>query len=359
MPLKYNAGIRYVKTDQTVGGFVSQADPRNTPPAPAPALLNGAKYPNVDQFVYLDSSYNNTLPSATAALNLAKDVVLRTSASRTMTRPDPNAIRPSINFSSPSADTGTLGNTTLKPYLSDNIDLGLEWYTGGSGYVSATPFFKRIKGFTTNQNTTLPFTALAAYGVTYDTLSPTQQAALNTRGGPTQATVVITQQINAEGYLRIKGLELGWVQPLDKLLPIRGFGFSANLTRINQSSSGAGAVALGVPEKTYNVTGYYENHGFMARVSYTWQEGSQVGGLNQNGIPAAGLYADDYGQTDFSSYVDLGYVFNQPSGWWPQVTFDVTNVTKEKQRSYFQFPNATFTAYDPGRTFMLGVRLKF
>jgi TonB-dependent receptor len=353
LPLKYNAGIRYVKTDQTVGGFVSQADPRNA------TLQNGGKYPNIDQFVYLDSSYNNTLPSATAALNLAKDVVLRTSASRTMTRPDPNAIRPSINFSSPSADTGTLGNTTLKPYLSDNVDLGVEWYTGGSGYVSATPFFKRIKGFTTNQNTTLPFNALAAYGVTYDTLSPTQQAALNSRGGPNQATVVITQQINAEGYLRIKGLELGWVQPLNDLLPIRGFGFSANYTRINQNSSGAGAVALGVPKTTYNATGYYENHGVMARVSYTWQEGSQVGGFNQNGISAAGLYSDDYGQTDFSSYVDLGYVLDKTSGLWPTITFDVANVTKEKQRSYFQFPNATFTEYAPGRTYMLGVRFKF
>jgi TonB-dependent receptor len=355
MPLKYNAGLRYVKTDQTVGGFVSQADPRNA----AQNLLNGGRYPNIDQFVYLESSYNNTLPSATAALTVAKDVVLRGAASRTMTRPDPNAIRPSINFSSPSADVGTLGNTTLKPYLSDNVDLGIEWYTGGSGYVSATPFFKRIRGFTTNQNTTLPFSALAAYGVTYDTLSPTQQGSIDARGGPNQATVVITQQVNAEGYLRIKGLELGWVQPLDRILPMRGFGFSANYTRVNQSASGAGAVALGVPETTYNLTGYYERGGLMLRLSHTWQEGSQVAGFNQNGIPAAALYSDDYGQTDFSSYFDLGDLLDRPGGLWPVITFDVTNVTEEKQRSYFQFQNATFTQYDPGRTYMLGLRLKF
>jgi TonB-dependent receptor len=225
--------------------------------------------------------------------------------------------------------------------------------------VSVTPFYKKIKGFTTNQNTTLPFSALAAYGVTYDTLSPTQQGSIDSRGGPNQATVVITQQVNADGYLKIKGLELGWVQPLDRILPIRGFGFSANYTKIDQSAEGAGAVALGVPETTYNVTGYYEQHGFMARLSYTYQDGAQVSGFNQNGIPAAALYSDEYDQLDFSSYVDLADVFDKPNSHWPVITFDVTNLDKSKQRSYFQFQNATFTQYDPGRTYMLGVRLKF
>jgi TonB-dependent receptor len=357
LPFKYNAGVRYVKTDQTVGGFVSIADPRNA----AQSLQNGGRYPNIDQVVNLESSYNNTLPSGTAALTVARDVVLRGSASRSMTRADPNALRPSINFSSPSADTGTLGNPDLKPYLSDNLDLGVEWYTGGSGYVAATPFYKRIKGFTTNQNTTLPFSALAVYGVNYDTLSPTQQAALNARGGPTQATVVITQAVNADGYLKVKGLELSWVQPLDRLLPVRGFGFSTNFTRIKQTTSGgvSGAVALGVPETTYNITGYYEQHGYMIRLSQTFQEGSQVSTANQNGITAAALYSDDYKQLDLSSAVDLGEILGKHEKWWPQLTFDVINLSKSKQRAYFQFQNATFTLYDPGRTYVVGLRAKF
>jgi TonB-dependent receptor len=278
-----------------------------------------------------------------------------------MTRADPNALRPGINFSSPSADVGTVGNETLSPYLSDNADLGLEWYTGGSGYVSATPFYKRIKGFTTNENITVPFSALAVLGVTYDSLSPTQQAAINARGGPGTATVVLTRATNADGYLKVKGLELSWVQPLDKILPIRGFGFSANYTRIKQTTSGgvSGAVALGVPETTYNITGYYEQHGFMLRLSQTYQEGSQVSTANQNGITNAALFVDDYKQLDLSSSIDLGHVLDKSSPWWPQITFDVINLTKSKQRTYFQFQNATFTQYEPGRTFVLGLRVKF
>jgi TonB-dependent receptor len=358
LPMRYNAGLRYVKTDQTVGGFISIPDPRNV----AQNLLNGGKYPNIDQNVNVESSYHNALPSGSLAWNVDRDVVFRASASRSMTRADPNALRPGINFSSPSADVGTVGNETLKPYLSNNLDFGLEWYTGGSGYMAATPFAKKIKGFTTRENVTVPFSALAAYGVTFDSLSPTQQAAINARGGPGAATVVLQRDTNAEGYLKIKGLELSWVQPLDRFLwGVRGFGFSANFTRILQSTTGgvSGAVALGVPKTTYNLVGYYENKGFMIRLSQTFQEGSQVATANQNGITAAALYVDDYKQLDLSSSIDLGHVLGKTSNFWPQVTFDVTNLSREKQRTYFQFSNATFTEYAPGRTYAVGLRFRF
>ena len=35
------------------------------------------------------------------------------------------------------------------------------------------------------------------------------------------------------------------------------------------------------------------------------------------------------------------------------------NITQETQRSTFQFPNATFTYYDPGYQVLLGIRGKF
>jgi len=43
----------------------------------------------------------------------------------------------------------------------------------------------------------------------------------------------------------------------------------------------------------------------------------------------------------------------------PQLTLDVINITKSEQRSYFQFPEAAFTWYQPGRTVMIGLRGKF
>jgi hypothetical protein len=35
------------------------------------------------------------------------------------------------------------------------------------------------------------------------------------------------------------------------------------------------------------------------------------------------------------------------------------NITKEKQRSTFQYDNAAFTLYDPGATYLIGIRGQF
>lgn len=353
--LRYDAGVRYVRTHQSVGAYNSVADPRNAS-LPAGSTL----YPNVNQWVYLDKTYGNTLPSASAALDLTKSLLARVSISRSMTRANPDSLRPGINFSSPSADVATLGSPDLKPYISDNLDLGLEWYTGHEGYVSATVFRKNLNGFTLNQNTTVPFNALASYGVTYDSLTPTQQQALNARGGPDAATIVVTQQRNANGLLKVNGLELGIVQPLDKLLPWRGFGFSETLTMIDQSASGEGSqgfVALGVPKKSNNFQVYYENHGVMARLSHSYSEGSQISTPNQNGVTMASLFSNDFKQLDFSSQFDLEHILDRDH--MPTLTFDIVNLTNTARRTYFQFSNATYTYYKPGRTFAVGLRMKF
>ncbi len=354
-PARYNGGVRYVRTRQSVGSLNSITDPRN-----ANLTLNGSKYPNIDQWVYQDSTYNNTLPSGTLAVNLRSDVVARAALSRSMTRADPNALRPGVNFSGVSADTGTIGNPALKPYLSDNIDLGIDWYTGREGYVSLTVFQKKVDGFTINDNITLPFSALAAYGINYNTLIPNQQQAIDSRGGPNVATVVMTQARNASGELKIRGLELGWVQPLDKILPIRGFGINETATFITQrgdGEGGAGFVALGVPNRTNNFSVYYDNHGYNARLSHTFSKGSQTATANQNGITNAALFSDNYKQLDFSSSIDLAEVLDKDG--WPTLSFDIVNLNNDSRRGYFQFGNANFTQYSPGRTYSLGLRAKF
>jgi hypothetical protein len=173
--------------------------------------------------------------------------------------------------------------------------------------------------------------------------------------------VQLNQQINAEGKLHVNGLEFNWVQPLDfGVDALTGLGFTANYTLIDQKGQGAApAIATGVAPSTYNATLYYENHGISARVSVTSAEGSQLTGPGgQNGITAAELYSDDYTQYDFSSSFDLAQLFNT-KGWVPQLTLDVINLSNAEQRAYFQFPNATFTQYNAGRTVILGLRGTF
>ena len=359
--LRYNFGARSISTDQTIGGLVSVPDPRNSA---TPAPVDGGKYPNTVSWVYTKSNYKNFLPSASIDYFITDNLIAKVSVSNTMTRPNPNVMLPGLNFSSPSADTGSVGNPALKPYISKNKDFGLEWYTGKEGFVALTVFNKRMNGFTTNGNTTVPLSALAAYGVTYDTLNPTQQQALKNRCGCTDLTVInaetvtLSEQVNIAGLETISGTEFTWVQPLGQWwTPLDGFGFSSNYTKIKERSGVGVPVATGIPDSTYNVTAYYENHGLSVHVSDNFTGKELVGTLGQNGIAAAGLYADQRSQVDLSASLDLGEAFHMPHNL--QITLDATNLTNQPLKTYFQFENASYAYYKPGSTVMLGIRGKF
>ncbi|QAY79680.1 TonB-dependent receptor [Sphingosinicella sp. BN140058] len=358
--LRLNGGVRYVRTEQIVGGRISVPDPRNA------TIADGGRYPNVINFSTTRTLYSNFLPSASLAFDFAGKAVARASVSRTMTRPDPNALLPGASFVAPSADVGTVGNSDLDPYISDNIDLGFEYYTGGEGVIAVAAFRKSITGFTVNGLRTVPFSFLEQYGITVDSLTQAQRDALASRavgGQPLSAVdVVLQQQVNADGKLKVNGLEFQITQPLDFLtryIGVEGFGVQGNLTLIDQKGEGEGApaVAIGVAPTTYTLTGYYEGSGISARLTYTYNEGSQGSGLNQNGIPAAAIFGRDYSQLDFSGNVDLGKIFD--NDYLPTLVVNVINITKQAQSSYFQFPNATFNEYNPGRTVLVGLRGRF
>ncbi|HEV2441736.1 MAG TPA: TonB-dependent receptor, partial [Steroidobacteraceae bacterium] len=215
--LRYNAGVRWVRTLQYIGGLVSLSNPTNATLCGGTTGMSspcdGSFYPVVNDFVTTENSYNDTLPSLELVYNITHSFLARFAASKTMTRPNPNSMLPGLNFSQPSADTGTIGNPALAPYISKNLDFGLEYYTGKEGYVALAVFQKKITGFTANFNVTYPFSYLAHYGITYATLTPTQQTAIDSRGGPDVATVVLTEQQNATGLLTVRGEEADWTQP--------------------------------------------------------------------------------------------------------------------------------------------------
>jgi TonB-dependent receptor len=340
--LKFAGGVRYVTTDQSITGplFI---------PAPNPANCTPNCAPNIVSSLTTKRRYDAFLPSFNAVYALRDDINIRMSASRTLTRPDPSQMLPGTNFSDPSAQNASQGNPSLTPYTSNNFDFGGEWYTGREGYVGVALFQKVVTGFTTPGTTTQPFTSL---GIPFDSLTDLQKQAINNRGGPNTATVTVSQQVNASGDLTIRGYELNWVQPLSFVLD--GLGFTANYTRVNQSASGAApAVALGVSPYTYNLTGYYEGHGATIRVSYNYNDAQISSGPNQNSVNGARIKTDAYKQVDMSASYQL------PWKNAPQITFNAINITKEKQRSTFQYENAAYTVYDPGATYLIGIRGQF
>jgi len=386
--LKYDFGLRWVETHQMIFGFArSYADPRNrwtitcgpgTYAALTPggcvagtttivAAPDGTLYPNINVFANIPHTYGSFLPSANFVYEVADDFQVRASFSRTMTRPNPNSLLPGANFSTPSADNANIGNSALPPFYSNNIDLGAELYTGAEGYIGVAAFRKGLAGFTVGGTTNHVFSELQAYGIRYADLTAQQQATMAAycHDDATCANwaLTYTQQIPATGLLTVNGLEFNWVQPLDFLtdpwLGVKGFGFTANATIIDQRGSGnAPAIATGVAAYTYNVVAYYEQNGIMGRLSYVFNAGTINTGTNQNSIPLASQFGSSYNQLDLSASLKLARVFGDlPSD--PEVTLDIQNLGQTKQRAYFQFPNAPFTLYKPGRVFLFGVRGSF
>jgi TonB-dependent receptor len=367
--LRYNLGVRFVETHQYSTSPVTVVDPRNA------TLTDGGLYPNTYVFATQRKTYGSYLPSLNLVYEVSDDFQVRGAISRTMTRADPNSLVSGVNFSDLTAQSLTLGNSALKPFYSNNLDVGFELYTGGAGYFGATAFRKGIAGFTISQGVTQPFSYLAQYGITYASLNSNQVTALQGRGCTSDAncpaTILVTQPINAPGLVTINGLEFDYVQPLDFLLDdygLHGFGFNGNLTIIDQKSSGsAPAVAVGVAPMSYNVTGYYDNDGISVRLSYVWNDTSYASGTNTQSLclpstasaptcpQGAYLFTKAYGQADLSTSLRLSKFFGDiPTD--PEVTFDVQNLFRSKLQSYDQFTNATHSYYNQGQVIMFGLR---
>ena len=269
-----------------------------------------------------------------------------------MTRPDAGQILPGITFSDPTAQVASAGNPDLTPYTSDNYDLGGEFYTGGIGYVGVSAFMKNIQGFTVTTSNDVTFGSL---NIPFSSLQSTQQGALNDRSAATGVAIndlliSVNRPINLAD-LKIKGLELTWVQPLDFL--VTGLGFSANGTYLDQSSS-SGLVATGVSKYSYNLQGFYENHGLSVSLNYVWNDKAIAVNKPQNGISDASLRSAARGQLDLSAGYELPF-FNKAV----RLTVDVLNITNEPIRTLFEYDNAPYSVYYPGTSVLAGFRANF
>lgn len=334
--MRLNAGVRYARTDQAIRG---------------PVTLGGVR-----RWQELNSDYDELLPSFSVAWDVADDMVVRMSGSRTLTRPNPSSMLPNTTFTDTTAQVASQGNPNLAPYISTNLDLGGEWYTGDEGFIGVTLFQKHVEGYTFLGTTSMPFSAL---GISYeDDLTDDQRNAIDARGGPDAAIVSVNQQVNANGKLKVRGLELIWVQPLDFVF--RGLGVMANYTDIKLTPGGQdadrlGSNVFGIAPKLWNATAYWENFGASVRLSYNWTDGFASTGPNQQNLPPAQIQGVKRGQLDLSTSYELRNIVAADL----QLTLNMLNITDEARRSNFWHSTMVNDYYDPGRTVIFGIRGTF
>lgn len=317
-----DVGVRYVKTKEHAVTFTQVS--ASTPGAITTSLFG----PFIG--IPVDHTYNDVLPSANLKIDLTSDLVARFAASKTMTRPDYSALAGFTDLSPPGAvggvGTGSGSNPDLKPIRSNNFDAGLEWYFARRSLLSAGFFYMDLRNYVGFGSETKSY-------LTYSSQVP--QGAL--------VPYLLTVPVNAKG--RVQGVELAYQQALGDY-----FGVTANYTYADgkQTSlvTNGDDRLVGTSKNTYNLSGYFENKQFSARVAYTYRS-AFFSGLDRN----TAFSQDAIGSLTAS----LQYAFSDMIS----LSLDGENLNKPTLKYYALNKDQPRAFYKNGAQYYLTLRAKF
>jgi iron complex outermembrane receptor protein len=323
-----NAGVRFVRTEERV--TVNVAIPGSVCAALAPCSVPGAIVTSAFGSFYkklVPNDYNDVLPSANFKLDLGNNMVARLAASRTMARPDYSALGGSITADD-TTHTGNGGNPNLKPIRSTNLDATWEWYYAPRALASVGLFHMDLQNY-------------VAFGTYQTTLLDIRQNNFQ--------TYTISAPTNSKG--RVSGIELAVQHPIGW-----GFGVNGNYTYADAKEKKSCAATdtgcltstsdlVGASKNTYNVGAYYEDHGFGARLNYTYRSAFFVG-LDRS----TPQYQDDTGTLAAS----LSYNVTKNVS----LNFDALNLNDPVLKYYGANKDQPRAFYANGRQYYFTVRVK-
>lgn len=314
-----NVGLRYVHTDSTIRYNQALAVDSGIPGAVVGSAF-GDYLP-----VSTDNDYSKVLPSANFRFDLSNDLVARVAASQTLTRPDYSALAGSLSLDD-LTHTGSGGNPNLKPLVSSNFDASLEWYFAPRALLAGSVFYMKLKDYIDVGGT--------------QTIQYKDQQASYTAGTDVYSNYTVTVPINTDA--KVKGFELTYQQPIGEF-----FGVDVNYTYADGDADD-GQPVFGTSKNTYNVSGYFENKLFSARVSYSYRDKFYAGASR-----ATPFYQDDLGSLNAS--------LNYKATDWLTVSLDGLNLNNPKYK-YYTDTTAGFlpyAVYSNGRQYYLNLRFKF
>lgn len=325
--LRLNAGLRYVNTKTNADAWLTQDIP-----------------------ISESNSYDNFLPSVNFAYDITRDLVLRASVSQTMTRASLSSLAPVKTYSDVNF-TVSGGNSQLEPMVSDNLDLGLEWYFNKNAVLGVNFFFKNIDSFISSPETTEPlrpedYAAVAA-------LYPEQPALLDPTLEWTYRTAANTDGTN------LKGFELVYSQAF-KGLPgiLKNFGFVGNYSYVDaetevERAEGIVVVPLeGLSQNSWNATLYYEVPKWGARVSVNNRDDYITNNTGSNHNVAEATTGPV--RWDLSAFWHISKAFS--------LTLEGINLSDEAERLYTTGDGTMDLVREfnkTGRQWFLGARFNF
>ncbi|GEA13211.1 TonB-dependent receptor [Alteromonas sp. KUL49] len=378
MPARMNIGLRHESTDVTANSLL----PNFT------SVVWGS--PNELQlsqdggiFQVGEGDYDELLPNIDFQLDVTDDVVVRASYSKTLARPNYDDLQAggspagsqarAFEFTSASG-----GDPTLLPFVSDNIDLSLEYYYDEGSYASIGYYTKDVENFVGTSVTTQVIYPDLVNPASGARLAEAQAAVVDptnaaqeirnyyiaqgwldangnvvdpSAGGYDPLTYRVTVPVNAEDF-SIDGFEIA----LQHMFGDTGFGIMANYTtvdgdgeydntKINQDQF----VIPGLSDSA-NFVAFYEKDGFQARIAYNWRDeflSSTTGGNNQQ-EPA---YTEAYGQLD----VNVSYEVNENL----TIALEGINITEEDRRVRARGEDMIIYAAEQSARYAISARYKF
>jgi TonB-dependent receptor len=415
MPASVVSGLRYEKTNVESTSIISVPESIVWNADNDFSLLLGSDKLPVSE----KGKYSLFLPSVDFSIEPMDGLIARASVSRTAARTGYSDLFANINAGSPSGPTfnggfarGSQGTPGLKPLVSRNIDLSLEWYFAKSSYVSIGFFDKQVKNFVgkgqfrknlfglRDVSSGAPGTRSAAAidavraipGQTASDVNVFTMAALIQQTGSvaaatTQYTANLTGGVLNQGFIdrTLSAVDLtpnssdplfifAVEQPVNNrsehiygfelagqyFLGDTGLGVAASFTKVYSSAKidnglnptspdAANQFALLGLSDTYNVTLIYDKYGISGRLAYNWR-GRTLSEINRGpGISAS--YVEPFATLD----LNLSYDFSDKFA----ISFEGINLLGENVRTYGRTERQLNFYQELKPRYMLGARYKF
>ena len=303
-----------------------------------------------------DNDYTTLLPSLNIKYNITDELLLRTSYTRTLGRPNFNQLSgASILEVTEEADGTSLGqfegaNPDLDPLVSDNFDLSLEYYTKSGGLLSVGGFYKNINDQIFNRISTqnnVEFQGIFFNEITFERFTNLDTATLY-------------------------GIEANFDQPFTFLPGFwSGFGITTNISANDSDVEYPGREDEDLPllrqaDFTYNIIPYFQKYGveLRAAISHRSEFLSRVRSLEDSFVERSLEIRPDLQIADFDRYVDsrtsvdLTAAYTFPSNKI-KILAQARNISNEPEVQY-QGAESRLDRYDLfGASYTLGVTFNF
>ncbi len=336
LPLRINIGLRFEQTTTRSTGLGQLPTTLTVQPSDHTAFLVGF---GPQTSVSNKNVYRYLLPNLDLVLSATDHLKLRFDASRTLTRPPLNLLTPVLNVAN-AQRVGTLvatgGNPNLQPYVSDNLDLGAEWYYAANSYISLAAYGKQVSNFIVGGTTRQTINNV----IDPTTGAPGQFSVTTNVNGPSAAVYglegAIQHVFGKSGFgAQVNGTIVGTNKPYDK----------NNIAVSNFAVTGLA--------DSVNAVAFFDKYGFQARVAVNWRAdyldhfGQQQ---NNSAFGSEPTFVNANTQVDFSTSYDVNKHLN--------VYFEALNLNNSTYSTHGRFKEQLLDVVKFGRSFTFGVHMK-